>query len=40
LRPQPLVDELKAEVLAQPVIHADQTPVAMRAPGTGKTRRA
>jgi transposase len=37
---QPLVDALQAELLAQPVLHADETPVAMLKPGNGKTHRA
>ena len=37
---QPLVDALKADVLAHPVLHADETPVAMLDPGAGKTHRA
>lgn len=37
---QPLVDALKAELLAQPVLHADETPVAQLLPGNGKTHRA
>jgi transposase len=37
---QPLVDALKAEVLAQRVLHADETPVAMLKPGHRKTYRA
>lgn len=37
---QPLVDALAAELLAQPVLHADETPVAMLKPGHGKTHRA
>lgn len=37
---QPLVDALRAEVLSHPVLHADETPVAMLKPGTGKTHRA
>ena len=37
---QPLVDALKAELLAFPVLHADETPVAMLDPGAGKTHRA
>ncbi|HEV7318852.1 MAG TPA: IS66 family transposase [Ensifer sp.] len=37
---QPLVDALRAEVLAYPVLHADETPVAMLKPGAGKTHRA
>jgi transposase len=37
---QPLVDALAAELLHQPVLHADETPVAMLKPGHGKTHRA
>lgn len=37
---QPLVDALKRELLARPVLQADETPVALLAPGTGKTHRA
>jgi transposase len=37
---QPLVDALAAELLRQPVLHADETPVAMLKPGHGKTHRA
>jgi transposase len=37
---QPLVDALKAEMLTRPVLHADETPVAMLKPGLGKTHRA
>lgn len=37
---QPLVDALRADVLRHPVLHADETPVAMLKPGTGKTHRA
>lgn len=37
---QPVSDALKAEMLTHPVIHADETPVAMLDPGAGKTRRA
>lgn len=37
---QPLVQALKDELLAQPVIHADETPVALLDPGAGKTQRA
>jgi transposase len=37
---QPLVDSLAAELLRQPVLHADETPVAMLKPGHGKTHRA
>jgi len=37
---QPLVDALQQELLVQPVLHADETPVAMLKPGNGKTHRA
>ena len=37
---QPLVEALKAVLLGQTVLHADETPVAMLKPGTGKTHRA
>jgi transposase len=37
---QPLVDALVAEMLKSTVLHADETPVAMLKPGTGKTHRA
>jgi hypothetical protein len=37
---QPLVDALKDEMLRRPVLHADETPVAMLKPGHGKTHRA
>jgi transposase len=37
---QPLVDALVAEMLEHPVLHADETPVAMLKPGNGKTHRA
>lgn len=37
---QPLVDAMKAELLRHPVLHADETPVAMLKPGHGKTHRA
>jgi transposase len=37
---QPLVDALRETVLAQGVIHADETPVQMLAPGQKKTHRA
>jgi transposase len=40
VRLQPLVDALKAHILARSVIHTDETPVSMLAPGTGKTHRA
>jgi transposase len=37
---QPLVDAMRAELLGQKVLHADETPVAMLDPGAGKTHRA
>lgn len=37
---QPLVDALRALMLDRPVLHADETPVAMLVPGKGKTHRA
>ncbi len=37
---QPLADAMKAELLGLPVLHADETPVAMLDPGAGKTHRA
>lgn len=37
---QPLVDAMRTELLRQPVLHADETPVAMLDPGAGKTHRA
>jgi len=37
---QPLADALRAELLKQGVLHADETPVAMLKPGNGKTHRA
>jgi transposase len=37
---QPVVDALKAALLEYPVLHADETPVAMLKPGLGKTHRA
>ena len=37
---QPLVDALKAEILSHTVVHADETPVQMLKPGSGKTHRA
>ena len=40
VRLQPLVDAVRAELLALPVLHDDETAVAMLAPGTGKTHRA
>jgi transposase len=39
-RLEPLADALKAELLNCQVLHADETPVAVLAPGTGKTQRA
>jgi len=36
----PLVEALKALLLTRPVLHADETPVAMLKPGNGKTHRA
>ena len=40
VRLQPLVDALKAEILAHRVLHADETPVQMLKPGKGTTHRA
>src|SRR5574337_597258 len=40
LQLQPLVDALKGEMLEHRLLHADETPVAMLAPGAGKTHRA
>ena len=37
---QPLVDALRDVVLGQQVVHADETPVQMLAPGTKKTHRS
>jgi len=37
---QPLVDALKADILGHRVVHADETPVQMLKPGTGKTHKA
>ena len=37
---QPLVDALRESVLAQRVVHADETPVQMLTPGAKKTHRA
>jgi hypothetical protein len=36
----PLVDQLRRHVLAAPKLHADDTPVPVLAPGTGKTKTA
>jgi transposase len=40
VRLQPLVDALRQEILKHTVLHADETPVQMLAPGNGKTHRA
>lgn len=40
VRLQPPVDALKEAILAHRVLHADETPVVMLKPGTGKTHRA
>jgi hypothetical protein len=40
VRLRPLVEAMKAALLARPVLHADETPVAMLKPGHGKTHRA
>jgi len=37
---QPLAEALHQQLLAQPVLHADETPVAMLDPGAGRTKRA
>jgi len=37
---QPLVDALRRHVLERPILHADETPVAMLVPGKGKTHRS
>lgn len=37
---QPLVDRLQCELRIQPILHADETPVAMLQPGTRKTHRS
>ena len=37
---QPLVDALRGAMLERRVLHADETPVSMLAPGTGKTHKA
>ena len=36
----PLLDVLRRELLAQDILHAEETPVAMLAPGNKKTQRA
>lgn len=40
LRLQPLVDALRTRLLTEPILHADETPVAQLDPGAGKTKRA
>lgn len=40
VRLQPVVDALREVLLEREVLHADETPVAMLAPGKGKTHRA
>ena len=40
MRLAPLVDALKDFILGHSVIHADETPVALLAPGRGKTKKA
>ena len=40
LRLAPLAEALKEFILSQRVIHADETPVALLAPGKGKTKKA
>jgi transposase len=37
---QPLVAAMKADLVREPVLHADETPVALLNPGAGKTARA
>jgi transposase len=37
---RPLVAVMRSELLTHPVLHADETPVAMLDPGAGKTKRA
>jgi len=37
---QPLVDAMRRQLLRQPVLHADETPVPMLKPGLGRTHRA
>lgn len=37
---QPLVDRMREVLLQQPVLHADETPVGMLKPGSGKTHRS
>ncbi|QDL38643.1 IS66 family transposase [Rhodoferax sediminis] len=40
VRLKPLADALQAFILSHSVIHADETPVSLLAPGRGKTKRA
>ena len=40
LRLQPLVDALRTKLLSEPILHADETPVAQLDPGRGQTKRA
>ena len=40
VRLKPLADALQAFILGHAVVHADETPVALLAPGRGKTKRA
>ena len=40
VRLEPLVQALKKHLLSQSVIHGDETPIKLLAPGTGKTRTA
>jgi transposase len=40
LRLAPLADALKQFILSYPVVHADETPISLLAPGKGKTKRA
>ncbi|SFH99143.1 Transposase [Modicisalibacter xianhensis] len=40
VRLQPLVDALRGTLLTEPILHADETPVPMLAPGKKKTHRA
>lgn len=40
VRLQPLVDALRDAILAQPILHADETPVQVLEPGSKKTHRA
>ena len=40
VRLQPLAEALKTFILGQRVVHADETPISLLAPGHGKTKRA